>query len=337
MKFYKAKKVETINASRIVWSKEYAGYIFSDLGKYQGKVLCTPEELRQIETDDFSCLKELNIPDEKLSVGFSVEDNHTNMTDLWGSVYLNESENNLPYGAFEIQLNERIGYFFKPYKNALDNPNLIPNKNLPQQVKDFFENGQTGRKNKLGMLLYGNPGNGKTSEAMQLFALCDELKMRIFIVDTDVKVNFLNKIRPLLETERTIFIFEEITERLSKRGVEEILTFLDGENSWNNSITIATTNYPEDLPANLVDRPGRFSTFIKYENPTKQNIIDLGKKFDYTEEESVVLAGKDLSFDYVSFIMSQSRKLNKTLLETVQFEEEKRRRLSLTFKGSMGI
>lgn len=96
-------------------------------------------------------------------------------------------------------------------------------------------------------------------------------------------------------------------------------------------------NYPEDFPANLVDRPGRFETFIEYGNPDNEAIVKLGALFGYTEDDVKCLFGNKLSYDYVSYILSLSKQQGLSIKETRDNEEDKRKRLSGTFKGKMGI
>ena len=156
-------------------------------------------------------------------------------------------------------------------------------------------------------------------------------------MESDTNISYLEEFRKYLNSERTVIVFEEMTERLHSSSIEKILSFMDGEFSWDNTITIATTNYPELFPANLVDRPGRFEVFIEYGDPTKAQIIELGNKFGFSEKESAALAYKDLSFDYVSFIMSKAKETGLSPIEVKEQEENKRKRLSSTFKGTMGI
>lgn len=313
-----------------------------------GKDICimtgTPQDLVNIRTNNTDELlkrvnEELKTNYEDLNFTSYLDDtfNLSGVTEVFIDVSENISVNELPYGVFEIRYSPGLGLVIKDMPIEQAKPKILQNHDLKPFVYNLINNKSSNRKNKKGLLLYGPPGNGKTSNLFQLREFCnEENKTRMFFVSAKVELSELNGIKEFFKDDINIFVFEEITERVARQGLADMLTFLDGENSWNNSISIATSNSPEDLPANIVDRPGRFDTFIEYSNPSDVQIDELGELFGISEGISS-LKGKKLSFDYVSYILDKSIQLSQNIKTTYDQELTHRRKLSETFKGKMGL
>lgn len=339
MKFF--PRVTRPNIENYAIVKQNGMYKFSESGVKIGELLLDREQAITIRNGNISSEILALVNENPEEIYFDGPGNLT--VDKYDDkykvgVYRRQSVNELPYGVFDLSSSSYEGTYFVPYTTKLTPGHIINNKTLKKDVLDFFNNKEdTGRKNKKGFLLFGAPGNGKTTEIMSLFSVAEEEKIRIFIVSRRTDLTGLSNLKKVLEADKTIFVFEELTQRTDADGTEELLTFLDGENSWNNSVTIATTNYPKQLPENLVDRPGRFDTFIEYCNPTKDEIMTLGYVYGFEPEQSAELNNKELSFDYVSFIMSTAKARGISIKEAVTQETEKKKKISNTFKSKMGM
>lgn len=198
-------------------------------------------------------------------------------------------------------------YIFESHRNEAQSK-LIPFKlredhyvraemihdHLVKDISDFLKGEEVyrsiGVQYRRGILLYGPPGNGKTT--------CIRNLLRTVIPDTSViiflneipKSSFLLKISESLKDRLKVFVFEEFTTLIKTSQIESVLSFLDGETSIDRTLILATTNYPENLPRNIVDRPSRFDRLVKYPNPSEEirkTLLShfLGPDFQITSED----------------------------------------------------
>lgn len=168
----------------------------------------------------------------------------------------NSSKENPPPGVYTYSYNDKIGRFLQPKEfTKINEKFIVKTHDLNSLVINFINNKVEGRKNKSGLLLYGRPGNSKSLTIQQLELLAKE--HNFYMIYNNLSISELAELRPFFEGKTVVLIQEELTEALDRQGVGKFLTFLDGEDSWDDMMVIATTNYPEELPANLVDRPGR--------------------------------------------------------------------------------
>lgn len=124
---------------------------------------------------------------------------------------------------------------------------------------------------KMGILLYGPAGTGKTSLIRNVVKEHIPSDSIVFIINTEdlPSVQFSKVIKDTLKSRLKVFVFEEFTHYTKNpNDMEQILSFLDGEMSLDKSLVFATTNYPEELPGNIVQRPSRFDKLIKIGKPT---------------------------------------------------------------------
>ncbi len=164
-----------------------------------------------------------------------------------------------------------------------------------------------------GYLLYGKPGNGKTS---CIKALAGALKMDIYLLSlaspgmTDERLSTLLPNVP----SKSILLIEDIdcafpvedntnklpdnTEKSSRKTKPAGLTFsgllnaMDGVASAEGFITFMTTNHPERLDSALI-RPGRVDMKIHIDNATKDQAGQIFHKFFPQATETNLKAFQD--------------------------------------------
>ena len=147
---------------------------------------------------------------------------------------------------------------------------------------------------KTGILLYGNPGTGKTTIAT---AIATYLKCDIINIDMSTfknldvgslvnSINADNDMYVILLDEIDILFKSREDEDISiadKQIISKLLTLLDSINSPNNCIFVATTNYIDKLD-NAVVRKGRFDKQYEVTNISRESAYRMCKSFKLSEE-----------------------------------------------------
>lgn len=113
---------------------------------------------------------------------------------------------------------------------------------------------------KLGILLYGKQGTGKTSVLNSVAnKLVKEKDAIVFIcnnpVDLKCGVKIANDVREI-QSNPIAIICDEF-ERFAEHSEAFIKNLLDGVDSIDNSLFLAATNYIDKVPNTLKDRPSR--------------------------------------------------------------------------------
>lgn len=153
-----------------------------------------------------------------------------------------------------------------------------------------------GMLHKRGILMFGDPGSGKTSVIQQLIAaLIKDGGIAIYADDPNILTGCLQMIRRI-EPNRPIAViledFETLTERQQREN--EWLSVLDGESQINNVVFLATTNYIQKLDKRFTDRPSRFDTIMKVPMPgAKTRAVYLMSKLPFMPNDGIrFLVGK---------------------------------------------
>ena len=227
-------------------------------------------------------------------------------SDFWPST---KSVEELPSALYKIRKDYSKGLFLRKTDMLLNNLVKIDSSSIFQDllsdIQKFWESRKEyekrGRIYKRNVLLYSIPGMGKTSIINLL--IDDVIKKRNGLVislgeATDI-FNFSEAITYIRNTspkKPIITVIEDIDKYVGGSGdgslESELLSILDGINTFDNMVIIATTNYPELLNDRFINRPSRFSRLIEYK-PLNSDLLFCSR------------TGKKLSQPYVSYIMEK--------------------------------
>lgn len=230
----------------------------------------------------------------------------------------------LPDGVYTgISVDDSSRCKLVPYEiiNKLGLLNLEANNIINNDFETFINSKKiyrmVGNKTyKKGILLYGPPGTGKTLAIQKvLTSLAPKKSITLFL--NAIPCNDL--LDNLAEDPRLkIIVFEELCGVLNEEGITSLLTFLDGETSLENCYIVASTNYPEKLPSNLTNRPGRFDALYEI-GPLSANDRKSVLNYYYknpTEEE--IKLTKDMTVVQVTEVILLIRRDKLTFKEAVQ-------------------
>ena len=178
---------------------------------------------------------------------------------------------------------------------------LFFNDNIHQEIRDHIDNWEKctdtfkerGLTHKTGILVYGKAGTGKSTLAR---ALASELNYNLISIDTSTfdNINLIELTNAINNDNMKAIIFiDEIDAIFKSRDdddatddqkvrVTKLLSFLDGVNSPNNCIFLATTNYYNKLDA-AIKRKGRFDKLIELTDINKETAFRMCKSFGLSD------------------------------------------------------
>jgi energy-coupling factor transporter ATP-binding protein EcfA2 len=229
-----------------------------------------------------------NSPCETLAIGnINNDERLTNNTVQWlieGKMFIaiGKTMPKLPAGNYNLRYHSSMQrYVPELMKVEADELLVLPDPALDLILRDitsFWKLEEHYKKYKYtykrNILLYGDPGNGKSSVITLLSQiLINEYKGIVISIknsdDVQVFATVLTEIQEIEPDRRIIAVIEDIDNFVgSDRSImTQLLNILDGNLQFKNLVVIATTNYPEKLESRISNRPSRFDRRYEIKNP----------------------------------------------------------------------
>lgn len=245
-----------------------------------------------------------------------------------------------------IHTHEDEGYFLmEKYHAGL--------KKIEESFQSFLKSRDFFKKNRLGYkrsaLLYGSPGTGKSRyiENLAQRFIRDHNAVVIRLESSHDLSVLLQKgiyyINEKMAGRLKIIVIEELATMVMRDNHTELLNLLDHSQLRDDVIFLMTTNNPENIPENIVDRPSRVDILEEIGvNGFSEDFVEAW--YEHLIDEPMPVHWKEMPFyreklspAYLKELFISMR-VNNTDIDTSWAEIEKRRKsIKAQFKSSTDI
>lgn len=249
-----------------------------------------------------------------------------------------------------LQMDTDVGWVHNGYFPLEKyNPEL---EDADERIESFLDSKDHYRENDIdyrrSILFYGEPGTGKSQYVMHK---CRELVSRLGAVvvrlenarHIDVFNNGgVHEFSNNMQNRLKVIVFEELSDVIKDEQIRQsVVNVLDSSQLRESVLFLATTNRPEELPKNLVDRPGRLDYLegIYPEDNDPEYVPEfyehlMGEPYPVEDEDWTEMVSEELTPAYVKGLFINAYENNETLKKTYERIEERRELVDNNFDRS---
>lgn len=206
--------------------------------------------------------------------------------------------NALPPGYYDLQVDNVGALWFEPVRARGDRllrfPDAATDK-IVSEIETFWQREKIyqrfGLPHKRGILLYGPPGSGKTCTLQLLARDVVAREGIVLIYQPEIFIHAYRQIRHIQPDTPIVVLMEDLDAILKRHDESTVLNTLDGADTIEKTVFVATTNYPELLGERIINRPSRFDRRLFVGDPSpvarKMYLDDLIQDRKFESEATV--------------------------------------------------
>lgn len=229
------------------------------------------------EDDDFEDIEQLDIEEieaqiREINRAYEAEGNRKDSEE-------NTNENNKNKQSYEVIYNHGLDEGEKPLERVVGHVNQ---KKELLDVIDWFKRSKElkakGVSIPKGVILFGEPGNGKSLLIKEIIRCIDA---PVFILkgdETNIVAGITETFAKARETGHAVVVIDELDLLINRerRVIRALQENLDGVESSDDILVLAATNYIREIPDPLL-RNGRLEKLIKIPFPSGEEALELLK------------------------------------------------------------
>lgn len=184
----------------------------------------------------------------------------------------------LPPGCYEV-MSCPAGVYLQRIPVRTEGLLRFPQTNSEKVIKEiqkFWDREKYFRRfgltYKRGIVLWGPPGSGKSCTIQIIMAdVVGRGGVVVKFSHPRLFIEGMRIIRQIQSKTPIVVLMEDMDSIIENYSPSEVLNILDGVDQIENTVFLATTNYPQKLGPRIINRPSRFDKRFKIDHPNAES------------------------------------------------------------------